>query len=78
MAYIIDTYDKYDAWDRQHARKVFEINGQTYAVKEVILFWGQPQLPQKLDRETNPETYRLYPTLDDALNFVKYMKMMNK
>ena len=78
MAYIIDTYDKYDSWDRQHARKIFEINGVTYAVKEVILFWGQPQLPQKLDRDTNPETYRLYPTLDDALNFVKYMKMMNK
>ena len=78
MAYIIDTYDKYDSWDRQHACKVFEINGIVYAVKEVILFWGQPQLPQKLDRDTNPETYRLYPTLNDALNFVKYMKMMNK
>ena len=78
MAYIIDTYDKYDSWDRQHARKIFEINGQIYAVKEVILFQGQPQLPQKLDRDTNPETYRLYPTLDDALNFVKYMRMMNK
>ena len=78
MAYIIDTYDKYNTWDRQHARKVFEINGVMYAVKEVILFWGQPQLPQKLDRETDPETYRVYPTLNDALNFVKYMKMMNK
>ena len=78
MAYIIDTYDKYNMWDRQHARKVFEINGVMYAVKEVILFWGQPQLPQKLDRDTYPETYRLYPTLNDALNFVKYMRMMNK
>jgi len=47
-------------------------------VKEVILFWGEPQLPLKVDRDTNPKTYRLYPTLDDALNFVKYMQMMNK
>lgn len=78
MAFIIDTYDKYDSWDRQHARKIFEINGVIYAVKEVILFWGQPQLPLRVDRDTNPETYRLYPTLNDALEFVKYMRKMNK
>lgn len=78
MAYIIDTYDKYNAWDRAHSKKVFEINGVVYAVKEVILFWGQPQLEQSIYGDKNPETYRVYPTLDDALNFVKYMKMMNK
>ena len=40
MAFIIDTYNKYDAFDRENARKVFEINGNWYAIKEVELEWG--------------------------------------
>jgi len=47
-------------------------------VKEVILFWGQPQLEENIYGNKKPETYRVYSTLDDALNFVKYMRMMNK
>ena len=77
MAFIIDTYNKYNSWDRQHARKVFEINGVTYAIMEVISFSNLPQLPERIDRDVQPETYRLYPTLEAALNFVKYMKRMN-
>ena len=34
-AFIIDTYDKYDNFDRSCSRYIFEINGTTYAIKEV-------------------------------------------
>ena len=42
MAFIIDRYNRYDCWDKEHSVHVFEINGNWYAVKEVILFWGKP------------------------------------
>jgi len=45
LAYIIDTYNKYDKWDREHAIYVFEINEVEYAVKYVKMRWGLPQLP---------------------------------
>lgn len=79
MAFIIDTYNKYDSWDREHARLVFEINQQWYAIKEVILFWGQPQLPLKVDGGEEPETYPhfIYDTYEQALAFVKLMKSLN-
>ena len=40
MAFIIDTYNKYDSWDREHSRYTFEINGVWYGIKEVELEWG--------------------------------------
>ena len=42
MAFIIGLYNKYDVWDRNRAKFVFEINGNWYAVKEVELEWGEP------------------------------------
>jgi hypothetical protein len=42
MAYVIDTYNKYDAWDRTHSLYKFEINGNWYAIKEVEMSWGLP------------------------------------
>jgi len=44
MAFIIDSYNKYDAWDRAHSLYKFEINGNWYAIKEVEMSWGLPQL----------------------------------
>jgi hypothetical protein len=38
MSYIITTYNKYDSWDRAHAKYIFEINGTQYAIMEVISF----------------------------------------
>ena len=35
MAFIIDTYNRYNSWDRNHAKHIFEVNGIMYAVKEV-------------------------------------------
>ena len=44
MAFIIGNYNKYDAWDRTHSRKVFELNGNWYAIYEVDMCWGLPML----------------------------------
>ena len=77
MAYIIDTYNKYNSWDREHQRYIFEINGQWYAIYEVILFWGEPQLEQKVDEEKDPKTYFIYDSEEEARKFVYLMKSLN-
>ena len=55
MAYIIGTFDKYDAWDREHAVYKFEVNGNWYAVKEIEMEWGLPKLPLYVDKDENPK-----------------------
>lgn len=77
MAYIIDTYDKYDAFDRQQARYVFEVNERWYAIKEVRLKWGRPQLPLSLYSNKDEEPYQIYETFEEAMGFVHTMKGLN-
>ena len=77
MAFIIDSYNRFDVWDRMHSKYIFEINRQKYAIKEVELEWGLPQLPDKVDREQYPESYFVYNTYQDAMRFVMQMKMIN-
>ena len=49
MAFIIDSYNKYDIWDRAHSVFKFRINDNWYAIKSVELEWGLPQLSLKVD-----------------------------
>ena len=82
MAYVIDTYNRFDQWDRAHAVKVFEINDVQYAVKEVELEWGLPKFPLRIDEEWrhNLEYLKLikvYEKLEDALKFVQIMRGLN-
>jgi len=49
MAFIVDTYNRFDSWDRAHSVYEFEINGNWYAIKEVELEWGLPKLPLRID-----------------------------
>ena len=49
MAFIIDTYNKYDIWDRAHSVLKFRINDNWYAIKSVELEWGIPKLGLKVD-----------------------------
>jgi hypothetical protein len=51
MAFLIGTYNKYDTWDREHARYKFEVNGNWYAVKEVEMEWGLPKLGFRADMD---------------------------
>lgn len=76
MAFIIDTYNKYDRWDRQHARYVFEINENWSAIMEVEIQDGLPVLPTRLD-DINPSVYFIHNTYEDALSYVKLLKSLN-
>ena len=77
MAFIVDRYNKYDQWDQEHSKYIFQINGWEYAIKEVILCWGQPQLPVRIGREQNPEAYFIYGSYEDAMEFVQRVKSLN-
>ena len=76
MAFIIDVFSKYDAWDRAHAVYKFEINGQWYAIKEVQLEWGQPQIGYRIESNSY-SSYFIYNTIEEAMEFVRRMKSLN-
>ena len=78
MAFIIGTYNRFEQFDREHARYKFELNGQWYAVKEVELEWGVPKIPLHIDQsEDSNRQYYVYDTYEDAMKFVMYVKSMN-
>lgn len=74
MAFLIGTYNKYDTWDREHARYKFEVNGNWYAIKEVEMEWGLPKLGFRADMDEHPEAYHIYDTYEDAMKFVWQIK----
>lgn len=76
MAFIVDTYNKFDSWDRAHSVYEFEINGNWYAIKEVELEWGVPQLGFHVDQDARPNDYCIYDSYEDARMFVQKMKMI--
>ena len=78
MAYLIDTYNRYDKWDREHSLYVFTINEQKYAIKEVMLDWGEPQLPMRLGEHKDPSFYFIFNSYEEAEQYVKYMKALNR
>ena len=49
MAYIIGAYNKWDSFDRAHSVYRFKINENWYAVKEIEMKWGLPQLPMRME-----------------------------
>ena len=77
MAFIIDTYSKFNRWDREHAVHIFTVNEVWYAIKEVELEWGMPILPEKVDSDTRPSSYFIYGSKEEALRFVSLMKSLN-
>ena len=77
-AFIIDTYNKYDSFDRANSRYIFEINEIQYAVKEVYLKWGKPKLPLRVGDNRDEEQYKIYETLEEAIRFARKMKNLNR
>ena len=78
MAFIVGLYNRFEQFDRQHAKYIFEINGTWYAIKEVELEWGIPKVPLHIDEdESMNRQYYVYDTYEDALQFVRQIKMMN-
>ena len=77
MAFIIESYDKYDIWDRECSKYIFEVNGNWYAIKEVEMEWGIPKLAIRIDRDTDASSYQVYDTLEDAMRFVQQVRKVN-
>ena len=75
MAYIIGTYNKWDAWDRKHSRYIFQINEIEYAIKQVRRKNGEIELPLRIEDEN--QGYCVYDKYEDAMRFVSFMKSIN-
>lgn len=79
MAFVIDSYNKYDAWDRAHSLYKFEINGNWYAIKRIEMEWGLPKLGQRVDQdyERQRQWMYIYETYEEASKFAQLMKGLN-
>ena len=77
MKYIIDIYNQWDPWDREHSIYTFQINGVWYAIKEVIVEEGILELPMRFDRDLKQEWYAVYDRAEDALGYIAQLKMLN-
>ena len=77
MAYIIDTYNDWDQWDRAHSIHTFLIHDTWYAIKEVQLEWGLPILPLRIDSNKRADTYKVYGTKEEALSFILQVRSLN-
>lgn len=78
MAFIIDRFNQYSAWDRKHTVQTFYINEQVYGIKEVELYWGMPVLEYRVDRDEAPDSYYVYGSLEEAQEFVSQLKRLNR
>lgn len=77
MAYIIKSYNRYNRWDREHATHIFTINDMPYAIMDVGMDWGLPQVPEQMEYEERPELYHVYETKEEAMRFVQLMRQLN-
>ena len=66
--FILDLYDKFSP-DKVISK--FRINDRWWAIKEVPLEWGEPQL-SKIEEDSIP--YYLYETEDEAREYVRKIK----
>ena len=67
--FILDLYDKFSP-DKVISK--FRINDRWWAIKEVPLEWGIPQLA-KID-EDDPMSFHLYDTLEEAEKYIQKLK----
>lgn len=72
--FIIDLYNKF-CGDKVIA--TFLINGRWFAIKEVPLEWGIPQL-FSIEEEVERPYFRLYNTLEEAQKYVRQIKRLER
>ena len=73
--FLIDRYNERSRWDREHAKYVFEVRGYPYAIMEVIVVDGTPQLPMNVMEEQ--PFYYLYRSLEAAMRYARKIKVLN-
>lgn len=69
--FIIDNYNKYT---KDKVISTFMLNGRWFAIKEVSLEWGQPQL-SSIEEDEN-SFFRLYNTYEEAQEYVRTLKRL--
>lgn len=75
--FIVDTYNPYLKHNENVCKK-FLINERWWAIKEVSLDWGLPNLPIQLtDDAPNPQDFHLFDTYEDALKYMQLLKKVN-
>lgn len=72
VVYIIDICQKYT---KDKVIDCFFINNNWYAIKEVELKWGIPQL-SSLEEMTESPHFKLYNTIEDARKYVRQLKRL--
>ena len=70
--YIIDVYHKYC---RDKIISTFFINGIEYALKEVTLEWGIPQL-SLIEEALEQPYFKLYNSIEEARKYIKQLKKL--
>lgn len=72
MAQTVFVVDLYDKFSPDKVISKHRINGRWWAIKEVPLSWGIPQL-SKIE-EDDPMSFKLYETADEAKQYVQELK----
>ena len=76
--FILDDYNQYGL-DKDNVRTTIKINGRFWAIKEVQLQWGLPQLQRPItDPEIDPYIYKLYNTYEEAFAALQHIKALNR
>lgn len=78
MAFIIDAYNRRDKWDREHAVYTFDIQGNSYAILQVNMLGKYPMLPFRVDDSRKADTYYVYETQEQAMEYVYFMKRLDR
>ena len=53
------------------------LNDVVYAIYEVEMIWGLPQLKYSVDSDDRADMYYVYEKLEDAQAFVRQIKQFN-
>lgn len=77
MGYVIDGYNRYDKWDREHSVYTFSMNGTSFAIKEVCVVDGQPEFPTRIEEERNTDLYFIFESREAAYQYVREIKALN-
>ena len=70
--FILDLYDKFSP---DKVISTFKMNNRWWAIKEVSLKWGIPQLSSI--EEDNPMLFQLYETKEEAEKYVRKIRKLN-
>jgi hypothetical protein len=75
MYYIVDTYNPYER--NKDVVYHFEYNGIEWCIRQVDKFeWGKPQFDE-LPLDDTFIDYKIYDSLDEAIQFCKVLKGVN-